>query len=855
MQPNGGYYYPPNQQQQPPHPNQAPTFGYPQPFPFATTQGYASINSQTPYLFQSSYAQPFGVAAQSHPSTFAYPHYALPIAGQPQTSLRPPIPQRPIETPPVRQAQSSILPQQAYRPFSSLPARPSFSTTSTSSATPVSKRQESAVKAQPTALVPKPIPSKPSTQATANFERNNSPPCVAQLKDQDRLRTEPRFQTSNMSATDEYGAVLREISGMTVDKLKASLRRLNESFNTHLKYSGLKNELYLRLRSEVDRIYNYERAKFPIVKTIVSQCYRGQLHAAPPPLPSHSAPSYPASSASSSAATGYGGTTNNYGASTSTASSAYNSGYGRPLGGTPAGGLGAGASRFGAGGYAANSSNSLGGGGATGAAINRWQNDDVPIKFRPSPFYRVEKSLSPPVTLFKADPGDRKVATVNFALTEAQKTLINKAKESISNPQYEVRLYCTSDNNYSIGRPHASQFPAPIEFPQTSEIKLNNVTINVNTKGIKKQPGTTPPVNLSSKKGPTVNTGPGQLNKVELIYANTERTTYYMVAYLVETTPVKKVVEKVKAGRTKPKEEVIQSIKDLNSDEEIAAGPLGLSLRDPLSFARIGVPIRSRFCNHISCFDAETWFEMNEQTPTWGCPICSKTLKFEDMVVDGYFEDILKTCSSSVDAVTVNPDGTWRSDDNKFGTGPPRPEKSSTNNSSTRNSPRREDQDREESTKPDINGNGNGNGKGKAKAQPEALTIDSDSDDDGPLAKRPRIGGFGAGGASHSGSPFLNGSGTNGVRNGRGASEVLDLTLSDSDDDQSAPVTRPPPQPAAPSISRQNSNSMARNGSAGGGGGAPGGVKTVADVQRDIDAMQQRMREEYGDDWRTRFNI
>ena len=69
-----------------------------------------------------------------------------------------------------------------------------------------------------------------------------------------------------------------------------------------------------------------------------------------------------------------------------------------------------------------------GGGGAAGAAINRWQNDDVPIKFRPSPFYRVEKSLSPPVTLFKADPGDRKVATVNFALTEAQRTLINKAK-------------------------------------------------------------------------------------------------------------------------------------------------------------------------------------------------------------------------------------------------------------------------------------------------------------------------------------------------------------------------------------------------------------------------------------------
>lgn len=41
------------------------------------------------------------------------------------------------------------------------------------------------------------------------------------------------------------------------------------------------------------------------------------------------------------------------------------------------------------------------------------------------------------------------------------------------------------------------------------------------------------------------------------------------------------------------------------------------------------------YCNHIACFDAVTWFEMNEQTPQWQCPICNKTLKVEDMLVDG----------------------------------------------------------------------------------------------------------------------------------------------------------------------------------------------------------------------------
>jgi len=34
---------------------------------------------------------------------------------------------------------------------------------------------------------------------------------------------------------------------------------------------------------------------------------------------------------------------------------------------------------------------------------------------------------------------------------------------------------------------------------------------------------------------------------------------FYLIAYLVEYTPVDKVVNRVKAGKTKPKEEVIQS--------------------------------------------------------------------------------------------------------------------------------------------------------------------------------------------------------------------------------------------------------------------------------------------------------
>lgn len=74
----------------------------------------------------------------------------------------------------------------------------------------------------------------------------------------------------------------------------------------------------------------------------------------------------------------------------------------------------AGASGSGSGGL--NNNGSL---GAQGAKI-----DEVPIRFRTSPFFRVEKSLSGIATLNRAAQGDRKSAQSSFALTEGQRALL-----------------------------------------------------------------------------------------------------------------------------------------------------------------------------------------------------------------------------------------------------------------------------------------------------------------------------------------------------------------------------------------------------------------------------------------------
>ncbi|GAA5871191.1 hypothetical protein JCM1840_000138 [Sporobolomyces johnsonii] len=694
---------------------------------------------------------------------------------------------------------------------------------------------------------------------SSHSAREGSPPTSDQLLDRQRILT----RSLTMSGTD-YTEALRDLSYMTVDRLKYTIRQFNDQLGMGLRLSGLKNELYNRLKDEVGRLFTCDPTRFQQARRIISTVRTAAYLTSP----SSSTASSTASTYNPAPSYSYGGSasTSARGTNTPAVGGAYG-GYSGAYGAQPAGTSVSGAlppPRFGGLQGAASASTSAGGGAAGGAATNgsaRWQNqrvEDLPIKFRPSPFYYVHKSLTSAVTLLKAGQGDRKVAELKFALNEAQRNLLTKARESPSNPQYEVRLYCTSDANYNAGRGTASQFPAPIEFPATCEVKLNGQPVQANTKGIKKQPGTAPPVNLSSKKGVSVNMSPGSLNKVEVIYVNTEKL-YYLVAYLVEKTSVAKVVEKVKTNKKKPKEEVIKSIVDLNSDEDVAAGSLGMSLKDPLSFCRIAVPIRSSLCNHVSCFDAETWFEMNEQTPTWQCPICSKTLKVEDIVVDGYFEDILNSCPSNVEAVTVEPDGSWRSDDNKHGTAPPRaPTVANSAANSTRGTPalggggvgggvQRENS---------VGAEGNDKGKGRATEEPPALTLLSsdDDDDDQPLAKRPRLGGAGfANGngysASASASPFVfagrGGGGGSGAHTGgtasRQASEVLDLTLSDSDDD-AAPAA-PPPRPgglSAGMTTRQDSS---------------GDRKTVADVEADISAMHRKMSDQYGEGWRERLGV
>ncbi|OAX44238.1 hypothetical protein K503DRAFT_846682 [Rhizopogon vinicolor AM-OR11-026] len=392
------------------------------------------------------------------------------------------------------------------------------------------------------------------------------------------------------------------------------------------------------------------------------------------------------------------------------------------------------------------------------------------MRFKQSPFFHVDQAVSGIVECPESTSStDRKQQTLTFTLNSEQLMKVNS-----TTAKFQLRLYCTSNTFYSSGfRPTTA--PCPIEFPPTCEVRVNGVQLTANLKGLKKKPGTAPPADL----GRTVRTT-GQ-NRVEMVYVNSQQPVqpkkFYLIVMLVETTTVEQLVDKLKKGKFRDREDIVaQMIKTSNEDDDIIAGSQKMSLKCPLSFLRVKTPCRSTLCPHPQCFDATSWLSCMEQTTTWLCPVCEKVLNYEDLIIDGYFDRILKDTPESVEDVIVESDGQWHTSDNKFGsaswmashpvTGPSKPSPPSRGSS-----PASVDEEAA--------------AKAHARKNVEILVLDSDDEDEGRV-KQELSDSYPTNPLS---SPTSNLVLPTTARQPRGG-DVIDLTA-DSDDEE----PQPPPVP------------------------------------------------------------
>ncbi|KAK0623225.1 PINIT domain-containing protein [Immersiella caudata] len=258
------------------------------------------------------------------------------------------------------------------------------------------------------------------------------------------------------------------------------------------------------------------------------------------------------------------------------------------------------------------------------------------FEYKPSPFYELKRRL-----------GDVKICEVQaMANHRTSITFTVKAydiQDCQTDPSLRVMVFCAAGNTGQ----------QDIAFPHQAELKVNGGEIKANLRGLKNKAGSTRPVDItdSLRLRPSTYT-----NSVDFTYALTSKK-YYLCLMVCKTMPVETLMQRIQ--KKIRKDSVIAELTKKAYDPDIEATSLNLSLKCPLSYMRLSNPCRALSCSHIQCFDATSYLQLQEQGPQWLCPICNKAAPFDQLAIDEYVREIVKETPDSVDQVTIDPYGKW----------------------------------------------------------------------------------------------------------------------------------------------------------------------------------------------------
>ncbi|KAJ5675889.1 hypothetical protein N7462_008786 [Penicillium macrosclerotiorum] len=313
-----------------------------------------------------------------------------------------------------------------------------------------------------------------------------------------------------------------------------------------------------------------------------------------------------------------------------------------------------------------------------GGTMSPFSHTPDPLVFKESPFFTILAHLTR-ITECKVREQTRD--SVELKITLDQSTASNLQTDS----NLRVMVYCAADSGLK------QYTKSDIAFPHQVELKANLDEVKANLRGLKNKPGTTQPADVTNYIRKKAN----YPNNIVMTYALTTKVSlsdlaerlfgrpknnsahrnleqkFFVLANLVRQHPVEELVAELKSRKLISKEQVVREMKNRAEDTDIVATSSIMSLKCPLSTLRIQVPCRSIVCTHNQCFDAASFLELQKQAPTWTCPVCSKSTSFESLQIDQYVDDILRSTSLDVDQVVVEPDGVWSkpSDDNAITVG------------------------------------------------------------------------------------------------------------------------------------------------------------------------------------------
>ncbi|KAM3417635.1 E3 SUMO-protein ligase pli1 [Cercospora zeina] len=267
--------------------------------------------------------------------------------------------------------------------------------------------------------------------------------------------------------------------------------------------------------------------------------------------------------------------------------------------------------------------------------------------FKTSPFYEDHEAVYPLQDLpelYPEMPQNRHTVRGTITLTPDQCARLK------TDPNLKLLLYC--------GKGATHYTTVDVEFPRELEVKINSDDVKANFKGLKNKPGTTKPADITDK----IRKNAGYQNQLSVTYALTKERFHigvYLVRYVSSATLTQRIKDGRHGGGVISKEQAIREITRANDDDDLVLSSEVMSLKDPVSTMRISMPVRSTVCSHRQCFDGSMFLQMQEQAPQWLCPTCNKSISYQSLCIDKYFEEILQKTPATTEKVIVDPDGQW----------------------------------------------------------------------------------------------------------------------------------------------------------------------------------------------------
>jgi len=286
-------------------------------------------------------------------------------------------------------------------------------------------------------------------------------------------------------------------------------------------------------------------------------------------------------------------------------------------------------------------------------------------KVRDLPFFPIKAMLLRPCLLNPKNATEEiQQQNLAFYLSPDQANIVNSGRKVEANGMVVYKMHILLRfTKKSVDGVHDD------DFPKNLCLKVNNKVCPLpNPKPV---PANRP--NMESKRPPKpliitslckLNTK-SCLNQMSISWTAVPDTVHAVSVYLVEKLSPGDLLTLLKSrGQRDPKitEALIKSKLEDQDQDEIATTSCKVSMACPLGMAKMTYPARSSTCDHLQCFDGDTYLRMNEKKPKWLCPVCNKHAYFENLFLDGFYISLLESHrfrSCGTNDIVLNQDATW----------------------------------------------------------------------------------------------------------------------------------------------------------------------------------------------------